>query len=108
MIPQQNDQKRFDECRSSVREQVHAEILLSQSDGKTFRATLSDLSATGFRMSSKRVLDATRPVFIRLPGLPILSAHIRWEGFSDYGCQFNIPLADHVLQHLLMRLKIAG
>lgn len=108
MLQQQKEHQSYNECRSSVREQVHAEILVHQSGGKSFRGILSDLSTTGFKMSSISGVDASRPVFIRMPGLPILSANVRWEGFSDYGCQFNTPLAPHVMQHLLTRLQIAG
>ncbi|MEM8918923.1 MAG: PilZ domain-containing protein [Pseudomonadota bacterium] len=105
VLGQQNTQTGYEDCRTSVREDVDAEILLHQSGGKTHRATLVNISATGFKMTSMSGLDPSKPVFIRLPGLPILAANVRWEGFSDFGCEFARPLEAHVMEVLLKKLK---
>ncbi len=105
VLGQQNTQTGYEDCRNSVREDVDAEILLHQSGGNTHRATLVNISSTGFKMTSMSGLDPNKPVFIRLPGLPILAANIRWEGFSDFGCEFARPLEAHVMEVLLKKLR---
>lgn len=93
------------ENRISPREDLESEIFIQQSGNKLCRVTLSNISASGFRMTSKRNLDPLQPIFIRLPGIPSLSATIRWEGFKDYGCQFTQPLTPEVFDRLLSKLK---
>lgn len=105
VLGQQNVQTGYDDCRASLRQDVDAEILLHQSGGKTHRAQLVNLSSTGFKMTSLSGLDPSKPVFIRLPGLPILAANVRWEGFSDFGCEFARPLEAHVIEYLLKKLR---
>ena len=105
MMPQQKEQQIFGNNRLAMRADVNAEVFLRQSGSTMFPVTILDLSLTGFKMTSRTSLDASKPVFMRMPGLPILSARIRWEGFLDYGCQFITPLQPEVLENLLLRLR---
>lgn len=93
------------ENRIAPRETLESEIFIQQSGNKLCRVTLSNISESGFRMTSKRNLDHLQPIFIRLPGIPSLSATIRWEGFKDYGCQFSQPLTANIYARLLSKLK---
>lgn len=93
------------ENRMDDREVIESEILIQQVGSKPCRVTLSNISASGFRMTSKRNLDPLQPIFIRLPGIQSLSATIRWEGFRDYGCQFTQPLSPELFGRLLSKLK---
>ena len=93
------------ESRSAEREIIESEIFIQQSGNKLCRVTLSDISASGFRMTSKRNLDPLQPIFIRLPGIKSLSATIRWEGFKDYGCQFAQALSPTLFNLLVAKLK---
>lgn len=86
--------------RRSKRVIVDAEIFLRQSEIQLFRATLSDLSDSGFRVVCYSRLNPDKPLFIRLPGLPVLSADIRWIENEDYGCQFSKRLRPAVLDNL--------
>lgn len=93
------------ENRMAVRELLNTEIFVQQSGNKPRRVTLSDISSSGFRMTSKGSLDPLKPIFIRIPGIQSLSATIRWEGFKDYGCQFSQALTPSVFNNLLSKLK---
>ena len=86
--------------RRSPRVIVDAEIFLRQSEVQLFRATLSDLSNSGFRVVCYSPLNSSKPVFIRLPGLQILSADIRWHDHQDYGCEFSSRLHPSILDNL--------
>ncbi|MEP5409276.1 PilZ domain-containing protein [Parasphingorhabdus sp.] len=94
--------------RRTVREIVEAEIFIRQSNSQLFRATLSDLSVAGFRMTSYTHLDRKKPVFIRLPGIQTLSADIKWVDHEEYGCEFANELHPAVLEHLVVRLREFG
>ncbi|WP_442955391.1 PilZ domain-containing protein [Parasphingorhabdus sp.] len=93
------------ESRNATREPIHTEILICQSGQKLSRATLSDISVSGFKLTSKRSLNPAQPVFIRLPGIQSLSATIRWEGFKDYGCQFTRTLNPKIFEQLVSKLR---
>ena len=93
------------ENRKVAREVLDTEIFIQQSGSKLCRVTLSDISTSGFRMTSKGCLDPLKPIFIRIPGIQSLSATIRWEGFKDYGCQFSRVLTPAVFDNLLSKLK---
>lgn len=91
--------------RRNTREIVEAEIFVRQSDSQLFRATLSDLSVSGFKMTSYTYLDDKKPVYIRLPGIQTLNATIKWHDHQDYGCAFANDLHPAVLEHLVSKLR---
>ena len=103
--PDQSGILTADSRRSSDREVVTAEIFVRQSDTQLFRTTLSDLSVTGFKMVSCTSLDTDKLVFVTLPGLQTLGAHIRWARYHDFGCEFTAPLHPAVLQHIVSVLR---
>jgi hypothetical protein len=94
--------------RANSRTAVRAEIFLRQSNVKLFRATLSDISISGFKLDSYTNLDENKLVFITLPGLQTLGAHIKWVDYQDYGCEFTNPLHPAVLEHLVSKLQEFG
>jgi PilZ domain len=94
------DARRIDE-----RTNVQTEIFVRQSTAQLFRATMSDISVSGFRLNSFTSLDAEKPVLVKLPGLQTLAAHIRWMNYQDYGCEFMDPLHPAVLEHLVSSLQ---
>lgn len=103
--PDRGNSLAADSRRSSEREAVTAEIFVRQSNTQLFRTTLSDLSVTGFKMQSCTSLDTDKLVFVTLPGLQTLGAHIRWAHYNDYGCEFTAPLHAAVLQHIVAVLR---
>ena len=100
-----SDNAATDSRRLHVREPVTAEIFVRQSDTQKFRTILSDLSVTGFKMECCTSLDAEKLVFVTIPGLQTLGAHIRWVHYHDYGCEFTAPLHPAVLAHIVAILR---
>lgn len=64
---------------------------------------LQDLSTRGFQMSRVPGLQVGTRLRIKVPGLELLSANVRWVGERDAGCVFNRPLSDYVLDHFARR-----
>ena len=53
---------------------------------------LEDLSQTGFRMTWLPGMLQNVELRIRIPGLQVLSANVRWRTNNGAGCQFLAPL----------------
>jgi hypothetical protein len=100
-----SDSLAADSRRSNNREAVTSEIFVRQTNTQLFRTILSDLSVTGFKMQSCTSLDEDKLVFVTLPGLQTLGAHIRWVNYHDYGCEFTMPLHPAVLDHVVAALR---
>lgn len=62
---------------------------------------LEDLSAQGFRIAWFPNVTTELPVRIRIPGIQLLTAHIRWQSNAAIGCSFNEPLHIAVFEHLV-------
>ncbi|MEP3227188.1 MAG: PilZ domain-containing protein [Parasphingorhabdus sp.] len=91
--------------RRNPRRIVEAEIFIRQSDTQIFRATLSDLSVSGFKMTSYTGVDDKKPIYIRLPGIQTLGARVIWSDHQDYGCAFQNVLHPAVLDHLAQKIN---
>jgi len=98
----------IDSRRSNHRTAVESEIFVRQSNAQLFRATLSDISVSGFKLKSCTSLDAEKPVFVTLPGLQTLTAYIKWVDYLDFGCEFAKPLHPAVLDHLISKMREFG
>lgn len=103
--PGQSDGFVVDSRRTSYRAEVASEIMVRQTNTQLFRTVLSDLSVTGFKMQSCTSLDEDKLIFVTLPGLQTLAAHIRWVHYQDYGCEFTSPLHPAVLDHIVSVLR---
>ena len=64
-------------------------------------ARLEDLSQTGFRIGWLPGCRPELPLRIRIPGLQLLSARIRWHEDGAVGCEFAEPLHIAVFEHLV-------
>ncbi|MGE3692454.1 MAG: PilZ domain-containing protein [Novosphingobium sp.] len=61
---------------------------------------LEDLSPSGFRISWLPGAREDVPVRIRIPGLQVLSAEVRWRTNEAIGCKFESPLHVAVFDHI--------
>ena len=61
---------------------------------------LEDLSQSGFRMTWLPGMMDGVPLRIRIPGLAVLSADVRWRNNEGAGCQFSSPLHVAVFDHI--------
>lgn len=64
-------------------------------------AWLRNLSTNGFQIDWPRTCPAYSNVRIRIPGLQVLAAEVRWRDGEQAGCQFVQPLSPYVLEHIV-------
>lgn len=62
---------------------------------------LEDISPEGFRIAWLPGCHKDTPLRIRIPGLQVLSADIRWKQGDALGCQFTAPLYIAVFEHIV-------
>jgi len=65
------------------------------------RACLEDLSPGGFRIARLPAPRMELPLRLRIPGLQMLSADIRWMRDGAVGCAFSEPLHVAVFDHIV-------
>lgn len=64
------------------------------------KARLEDLSPGGFRIAWLPDARPELPLRIRIPGMQLLSANIRWTEGHAIGCAFAEPLHVAVFEHI--------
>lgn len=62
---------------------------------------LEDISQKGFRVAWFPNCALDRPIRIRIPGLQILKAEIRWQRGKSLGCEFAEPLHVAVFESIV-------
>jgi hypothetical protein len=65
------------------------------------RVRLDDLSPRGFRLAWFKGADRSQVLRIRIPGLQMLAAHVRWHEGDWLGCEFTSPLHEAVFAHIV-------
>jgi hypothetical protein len=65
------------------------------------QARLEDLSPGGFRIARLAGPRMELPLRIRIPGMQLLSAEIRWVRDGAVGCAFAEPLHPAVFEHIV-------
>lgn len=71
-------------------------------------ARLDDISQSGFRIAWLPDATMAKPLRIRIPGLQMLTAEIRWQKGKAVGCAFAEPLHVAVFEHILRAARIDG
>jgi hypothetical protein len=71
-------------------------------------ARLDDISQAGFRIAWLPDCRRDAPLRIRIPGLQMLTAHIRWQQDKAVGCEFAEPLHVAVFEHIVKQCRIDG
>jgi len=66
---------------------------------------LRNLSVDGFQIDWPRNCPAYSKVRLRIPGLQVLAADIRWRDGQQAGCQFVQPLSPYVLDHIVRHCR---
>jgi hypothetical protein len=62
---------------------------------------LDDISPAGFRIAWLPDCKAKTPLRIRIAGLEVLTAQIRWQQGKAVGCEFAEPLHVAVFDHIV-------
>ena len=71
-------------------------------------ARLDDISQAGFRIAWLPGATRAKLLRIRIPGLQMLTAEIRWQNDKSVGCAFAEPLHVAVFEHILRQAQIDG
>ena len=66
-------------------------------------ARLADISQSGFHIAWLPEAKKGVPLRIRIPGMAMLTAHIRWHRGNSVGCEFAEPLHVAVFEHLVQK-----
>ena len=69
------------------------------------RVRLMDMSRSGFRVAWFPGVDPQLPLKIKIPGLQILSANVRWKTENSLGCEFTEPLYFAVFEHIVRQSR---
>jgi len=70
------------------------------------RTRLEDISPDGFRIAWLPGCHPDLAPKIRIPGLEVLSADIRWKRGDGLGCQFTNPLYMGVFEHIVRQSEL--
>lgn len=68
---------------------------------------LEDLSQAGFRLRGLNHVSMGKALNIRIPGMQLLTAQLRWQEGATIGCEFNTPLHIAVFDHLVAQANSA-
>ena len=94
-----------EQMRESNRALISLSCEVRQGTRAWQRIVLKDLSATGFRISGLAHPDPAKLLSIRIPGMQLLSAKIRWNTGIAVGCEFTAPLHIAVFDHLVRQTR---
>lgn len=95
------DQSTAEPGRSAPRAGVTLLCQVRQGSRPWKAARLDDLSPGGFRIANLPAARAELPLRIKIPGLQLLSAEIRWIREGAVGCAFAEPLHIAIFEHLV-------
>ena len=72
------------------------------------KVRLEDISEQGFRVAWLPNRRRDQPLRIKIPGLQLLSANIRWQEGHIIGCVFENPLYISVFENIVRQAEIAS
>ena len=101
MQPNSDRSPRMFESERGFRAIVELECEVRQGTAPWRRVRLEDISPQGFRLSWFPNCRRDLPLRIRIPGLALLTAHVRWQENFEVGCQFEASLHYAVFDHLV-------
>lgn len=102
--PHGND--RSDMNARATRAEVSLTCDVRQGTKPWMRIKLHDISESGFCMDWRPGLSEQHQIYIRIPGLELLVAHLRWKREGMIGCEFSSrlypPVFDHIVRQSLL------
>ena len=87
--------------RGAIRADVNISVLIRQRGYSYFKAHLTDVSETGFRIASAIRFEMDSIVYLKIPGLESLESQVRWHSDGEYGCRFEKALYPAVFDHIV-------
>lgn len=105
MAPHENNSQPTD---PRVRAPVTLVCDVRQGQRPLQRVRLRNISPGGFCMEWMPGLEVNRPLWIRIAGLNLIQANIRWRDGSMVGCEFSAPLYPPIFDHIVLQANLAG
>jgi PilZ domain len=94
-----------DASRSTSRAPIWLVCEVRQGTRPWQQVRLDDLSPSGFRISGLFNPTTMVPLSIRIPGMQLLYAQVRWQSGVLVGCEFVQPLHVAVFDHLVRQAR---
>lgn len=82
--------------RSSPRVNAAVRALL-RTGGHTFTAELCDISTSGAKVRTRKVIQPGPWVLLDLPGMPTIRAHVRWADEHELGLSFDAAIPIQII-----------
>ena len=92
----------------SLRSEVSLTCEVRQGNRPWATVRLYDISETGFRIDWRPGFDDRHPMYIKIPGLALLTSHLRWKREAWIGGEFSSPLYPAVYDHIVQQSKLEG
>ena len=86
--------------RQFARNSVKIVADVRESRGGRFKASVIDLSRSGFRMHSASFVEKGKVIFLTMPGFEPLEARVAWYDKEYYGCEFSQRLHVAIYDHI--------
>jgi hypothetical protein len=96
-------------CTRNFAERAEVSLLCEARQGMRAwqKVLLEDISQAGFRVAWHPGCRKETPLRIRIPGLQILTAHVRWQRQDAIGCEFAEALHVAVFEHIVKQARLA-
>lgn len=95
-----SDGDQYFKDRQSERKNVSIDAYIRPLHGGKSLIKVLDVSETGFCMETPVVFEASKDIFLSIPGFQALEANIIWHRGNLYGCTFLVSLHPAILDHI--------
>ncbi|MFM5932470.1 MAG: PilZ domain-containing protein [Novosphingobium sp.] len=72
------------------------------------KVKLQDISESGFRIEWRPGFFENQQMYIRIPGLELLVANLRWKREGWIGCEFTNRLYPPIFDHIVRQSLLEG
>ncbi|MEP7221062.1 MAG: PilZ domain-containing protein [Novosphingobium sp.] len=108
MTYQPTRQEQADLRQRASRAEVSLTCEVRQGQRPWAKVLLHDISETGFRIDWRPGFDIGKPIYVKIPGLQLLNAMLRWKREGMIGCEFTSKLYAPVYDHIVRQSQIEG
>ena len=90
-------------CSPDTRNRISVSLMCDvRQDGRPWiPVCLEDISPNGFRINLLPGYNPGKPLLVRIPGIQVLTAYVRWQDHGALGCKFSQPLHVAVFEHIV-------
>ena len=90
-----------DDGRRAARLGVRFKAALRETGATKFDVDVIDMSISGFRFETAYTLHIGVRVWLTVPGFSGFESTVAWRNNHLYGCRFEAPLHQAVLDHII-------